>query len=243
MKTSLGSTERAAMNEVKYPTKEEWLIENNELLAKCNERIAAYRRHGSEVPKGLARTVAEIRDTIEQRSKWIEKDFDVWRNAPIEGEVGYEEYKRDYPHLQPVWEKLTPAIAIDYTAMLRQAGMTAETYLIDGVAAIDESLGKGFAREHPKLIAAFMQAAGAVYAGKIIARDIGAGFDGIAEAFRAADLNRNLGAIAEKVRGDSPPQAESFDGLTGALRELVLTTQNIAAMVDIVGKQMPTRYE
>jgi hypothetical protein len=229
------------MNKVVYPTKEEWMKSTSDLLAEREEQIATYRRDGSEIPKHLLEVVAEIRNTIEQRSKWIETDFDVWRNAPVMGEVGYEEYKRDYPHLQPLWEELTPATAIDYTAMLRQAGMTAETNLIDAVVAIDEFLGKGFARENPKLIGAFMQAAGTVYTGEIIARRIGAGFDGIAEALHAANPNSNLGAITEKVRGDSPQQAESFDG--SALRELVEATQKLGTMVDIIGKQMPTQYE
>jgi hypothetical protein len=92
------------MTEVTSPTKEEWLIETNELLAKHEERIAAWRRDGEEIPKRRLDVVAEIRNVIEQRSKWTEKDFHIWRNAPVDGEVGYDEYKRDYPHLQPPWE-------------------------------------------------------------------------------------------------------------------------------------------
>lgn len=92
------------MNEVEYPTKEEWLIETNELLVRHEEVIAAYQRDGKEIPKHRFDVAAEIRHTIEQRSKWTENDFDIWRNAPSPGEVGYEEYKRDYPHLQPVWD-------------------------------------------------------------------------------------------------------------------------------------------
>jgi hypothetical protein len=136
---------------------------------------------------------------------------------------------------------LKPAIEIDLTTILRQAGLTAETNLIDGTVAIDEFFGRGFAREHPVLIGAFMQATATVYAGEIIAREIAVGFDGIAEALQAARLN--LGTVAEKVCGTSPVQAESFDGVSGALRELVKATQKIAAMMNNIGMQMPTQHE
>jgi hypothetical protein len=213
-----------------YPTKEEWTKSTSDLLAEREEQVATYRRNGSKIPERLLEVVVEIRDTIEQRSKWAERDFDIWRNAPVNGEVGYEEYVRDYPHLQPLWEEETPATAINYTAMLRKAGMTAETNLIDGVVAIDAFFGKGFATEHPEIIAAFMHAAGTVYAGEIVARQIGVGFDGVAEALHAANLNDNLGAIAEKLRD-------------GALRELVEATQNLGTTVDIISKQMLGPYD
>jgi hypothetical protein len=186
------------MNNATYPTKEEWMKATVDLLAEREEQVATHRSDGSAVPKCLLRVVAEIRNTIEQRSKWLEKDFDVWRDAPLKGEVGYEEYVRRYPHLQPLYEETTPATAIDYTAMLR-AGMTAEANLINGLVAIDEFFGRGYGWEHPTLIGAFMQAAGTVYAGEIIAREIRVGFDGIAEALRAATLNGSHSAIAEKA--------------------------------------------
>jgi hypothetical protein len=117
--------------------------------------------------------------------------------------------------------------------------MAASAACIDAVVAIDKLLGKGFAREHPRLIGAFMQEVGTVYAGELIARQIGAGFDGIAEALHDANLSSDLGAIAENARAGSPLQAEGFDGISGALRELVEATRNIAAIC----QQMPKRYE
>jgi hypothetical protein len=123
--------------------------------------------------------------------------------------------------------------------MLRQAGMTAETYLIDGVAAIDKFFGKGFAKEHPELIGAFMQAAATDYAGETIAQQIRAGLDeaGAAINLTSREIGKMLGAIAE------PLQAETFDGISGTLRDLAGATQNISAMMDIVGARMPKRYE
>jgi hypothetical protein len=121
----------------------------------------------------------------------------------------------------------------------RETGMTTQTNLVDSVVAIDKFFGQGFAREHPVLIGAFMQATATVYAGEIIARRIMAGSDGIAEALRAANINSDLGAIDENVRAGFPLQAERFDGISGILRELVEATQNIAAIC----QQMPKRYE
>jgi hypothetical protein len=127
--------------------------------------------------------------------------------------------------------------------MLRQASETAETNLINGISVIDEFLGKGFARDHPDLIGAFIQATATIYAAEITARQTRAGVDGIAEALHAANLNSHLDAIAPKVPGDYSVQAKGFDGISSALRELVEATRNIAGMTDIIGKQMPTQYE
>jgi hypothetical protein len=121
----------------------------------------------------------------------------------------------------------------------RQTDTTAQTNLVDSVDAIDKFFGQGFAREHPVLIGAFMQATATVNAGEIIARQIMAGSDGIAEAMLAANINSGLGAIDENVRAASTLQAKGFDGISGALRELVEATQDIAAIC----QQMPKRYE
>jgi hypothetical protein len=121
----------------------------------------------------------------------------------------------------------------------RQTDTTARTNLVNSIVAIDKFFGQGFAREHPVLIGAFMQATATVSAGEIIARQIMAGSDGIAEAMHAANIKGDLGAIDENVRAASTLQAKGFDGISGALRELVEATQDIAAIC----QQMPKRYE
>jgi hypothetical protein len=131
---------------------------------------------------------------------------------------------------------MTQSMAIDFTTMLRQAGMTAETYLIDGVVAIDKFFGKGFAKEHPELIGAFMQSAATECARRTIAQQIRAGLDelGVAIDLTSRETGKMLGAIAD------PLQVETFDGISGTLRDLAGATQNTAV---IIGSRMPTRYE
>jgi hypothetical protein len=104
MKSSRKSTKQTAMTKVTYPTKEEWMQSTSKLLVERHEQIAAYGRDRKKAPKGLFEIVGEIHAAIEQRSRWTEKDFDIWRNAPMKDEVGYERYVRDYPHLQSLWE-------------------------------------------------------------------------------------------------------------------------------------------
>jgi hypothetical protein len=41
--------------------------------------------------------------------------------------------------------------------LMRQAPMTANEYLLSAIDHIDYALGKGYAKQHPELIAAFMQ--------------------------------------------------------------------------------------
>jgi hypothetical protein len=48
-------------------------------------------------------------------------------------------------------------IEADYDTLLRQATMTAHDYLLHAIADIDKVLGKGYAKDPPELIAAYMQ--------------------------------------------------------------------------------------
>jgi hypothetical protein len=47
----------------------------------------------------------------------------------------------------------------DAQQLMRQACLTAHDYMLDAMRDIDERLGKGYAREHPELIGAYMQTA------------------------------------------------------------------------------------
>lgn len=47
----------------------------------------------------------------------------------------------------------------DPTTLMRQAHSTAQLYLQNAITDIDELLGKGYAKAHPELIAAYMQTA------------------------------------------------------------------------------------
>lgn len=63
------------------------------------------------------------------------------------------------------------------STLLRQAPMTAHTYLTCAIHDIDEVLGKGYAKAHPELIAAYMQTSAIDLAGAVIARAL----DGLPE--------------------------------------------------------------
>ncbi len=54
---------------------------------------------------------------------------------------------------------MTHEITADWVTLLSQAVGTADGYLADAVARIDNQFGDGFAAAHPELIVGFMQAA------------------------------------------------------------------------------------
>jgi hypothetical protein len=56
--------------------------------------------------------------------------------------------------------------------LLRQAPMTANEYLMSVVDHIDQQLGNGYAKQHPELIAAFMQTSAIDLGTAVIARAI-----------------------------------------------------------------------
>ncbi len=61
-------------------------------------------------------------------------------------------------------------IEADSHTLMRQAPMTAETYLIDAIASIDERLGEGYAKANPSLVGAFITASSIDFGAAIIAR-------------------------------------------------------------------------
>jgi hypothetical protein len=75
---------------------------------------------------------------------------------------------------------MSERITADSAALLRQASMTAATYLDEAIRAIDARFGEGEAEKRPELVAAFMHAAAIDLAGAIIARTLQDGLDNVA---------------------------------------------------------------
>jgi hypothetical protein len=77
----------------------------------------------------------------------------------------------------------------DPELLFRQAPMTAHDYMVHGVHDIDEIFGKGFAKQHPELLAAYMQTASIDYGASLIASKIegleGETFGGISAALES----------------------------------------------------------
>jgi hypothetical protein len=73
-------------------------------------------------------------------------------------------------------------ISIGYDALLRQAGMTAHDYMLAGITSIDDLFGKGYAKAHPELLAAYMQTAAIDFHSAIIVKDLGGALERIANA-------------------------------------------------------------
>jgi hypothetical protein len=84
-------------------------------------------------------------------------------------------------------------IELSGDGLMRQASMTADEYLWRAIEDIDKRLGKGYAKAHPELIAAYMQAASTDCAGAIIAQQVRAGLDRIAEQIQAASEQLDVG--------------------------------------------------
>ena len=64
--------------------------------------------------------------------------------------------------------------------LMRQAHMTAHDYMMHVINDIDELLGDGYAKQHPELIAAYMQTAALDLVAAIIAKETSAGLEKIA---------------------------------------------------------------
>ncbi len=82
-------------------------------------------------------------------------------------------------------------ITASFDELLRQASMTADTYMSSAVREIDETFGKGFAKSNPTLVAAYMQAASADFAAASNGKIFASALDRIADA---------LSDVAEAIR-------------------------------------------
>jgi len=65
----------------------------------------------------------------------------------------------------------THCIEVGSETLFRQAPMTAHDYMLKA-SDIDELLGKGYAKQHPELIAAYMQTAATDFGTAIVAGGI-----------------------------------------------------------------------
>jgi len=92
-------------------------------------------------------------------------------------------------------------VTADARELMIQAGMTANTYLLDAIRSIDGAFGEGCAKSRPELVGHFIQAAAADYQA---ARLTDAATQ-ISDALRtAADATaQGLDEIAERI-GDLP---------------------------------------
>ena len=88
-------------------------------------------------------------------------------------------------------------MAASASTLLDQAQKTAHDYLIDAVKNIDEELGEGYAARHPELIAAYMSVAAKDFETGMMAQQLRAGLDAIAEAIKEWD---GLEKMVEVIR-------------------------------------------
>jgi hypothetical protein len=70
--------------------------------------------------------------------------------------------------------------------LMRQAGYTADEYLKAGIEDIDKRLGKGFAKAHPELLAAYMHTAAADFASTFVTDQVTAALRDAAETIAEA---------------------------------------------------------
>ncbi len=79
----------------------------------------------------------------------------------------------------------------DADTLMRQASMTADTYLREVVKSIDERFGDGFAKSNPVLMSAMLQACSADFAATMLSNSL----DRVADAIHTG--LSNMGALSE----------------------------------------------
>jgi hypothetical protein len=123
-----------------------------------------------------------------------------------------EPYREPYLPLPPNISALdSRSVEAGNQTLLRQAPMTAYEYLLSAIDHIDQKLGKGYAKQHPELIGAFMQSAAIDLGAAVIARAI----ESVAETISAQFVG-----IVDASRSDHPLQGETLSGIGDALNRI-----------------------
>jgi len=89
--------------------------------------------------------------------------------------------------------------------------LTGDGRVIAAIDHIDEKLGQGYAKQHPELIGAFMQASAIDLGTAVIARAIESVTD---------TISVNFAGIVEASRSDHPLQGETLSDIGDALKHI-----------------------
>lgn len=81
--------------------------------------------------------------------------------------------------------KTTRYIDASFETLYDESHRTTRGHLRAAVESIDDQFGKGYAKANPSLVAAFMQAASNDFTQSVLAQQIRAGLDSIAESAEA----------------------------------------------------------
>jgi hypothetical protein len=115
---------------------------------------------------------------------------------------------------------------------MRQAHMTAHDYMTHAIEDIDSMLGKGYAKDHPELIAAYMQTAATDFGAACVAKEIRQGLDEIAASIDADKIADSLKDVAGAIQSAAEHLVSYGDQDNGSDR-IAEAVQNIAAMLDL----------
>lgn len=107
-------------------------------------------------------------------------------------------------------------ITADFDQLMEQAPETVELYMFAAVAKIDKVFGAGYAKQHPELVGAFIQAAAIDYKASSDGKVIGEALNDIAES-----LNSVSAAISEVARSCDvlADVANELESVTSAIRK------------------------
>jgi len=103
-------------------------------------------------------------------------------------------------------------ITADFHTLMDQAPGTAAVYLNEAIESIDKALGEGYAKRNPSLVGAFIQASAMDMGHAVLAQQIRAGLESIAENISTTDVEPVADAL-EKIAdnlGDDYATAEAL---------------------------------
>lgn len=113
---------------------------------------------------------------------------------------------------------MTQEISANFHTLMDQASGTAATYMGEAVDAIDHLFGDGYAKKNPQLVGSFMRTAATDMGHAVLAQQIRAGLQSIADNMPSLDMD--MESLTESLSGYSDhSMAGAICEIADAIRE------------------------
>jgi predicted DNA-binding protein len=113
-------------------------------------------------------------------------------------------------------------ITADFHVLMDQAPGTVAVYLDKAIESIDNAFGDGYAKQNPSLIGAFIQAAATDMGCAVLAQQIHAGLESIAENLSTTDMEPVADALDKIANnlGDDQATANALERIADRLNRV-----------------------
>lgn len=99
---------------------------------------------------------------------------------------------------------------VSYDTLMRQAPVTADTYLVEAIESVEKRMGKGAAEKYPQIVAALITAAATDYHAAMFSHRVAPALQDVGESIRMA--GESVRAIGDSIEAAGQVIADALPG-------------------------------